>query len=107
MKAWPREGQALPFQADDRLSFGGHRQARLRKRTITCGKFCAPNAVALDSVFFQCSPVGRGDQALRRQNAGGRTACNSSRSDKFRDRCLGVVLRCVPLRSDVNLRGPM
>jgi hypothetical protein len=51
-KAWSREGQALPFQADDRLSFGGYRQARLRKRTITCGKFCAPNAVAFDSVFF-------------------------------------------------------
>lgn len=106
-KAWPREDQASLYRAADRLAFVRQRQAGLPKRTIASGKFCAPNSVAFDCVFFQCSPVGRGDQALRRQNASGRAACNSSRSDKFGDRCFGVVAWSVPLRADLNLRGPM
>src|SRR5208282_6222030 len=73
-KAWPREDQALLSLVTDRLAFVRHRQAGLPKRTIASGKFCAPISVAFDGVFFQCSPVGRGDQALRRQNAGGRAA---------------------------------
>jgi hypothetical protein len=75
-----------------RLSFVRHRQSGLPKRTIASGKLCAANSVSFNRVFLQRSAVGRRDQALRRQNAGGRAACNSSRSDKFRDRCFGVVL---------------
>ena len=90
-----------------RLSFIRHRQSGLPKRTIARGKFCAANSVSFNRVFFQRSAVGRRDQALRRQNAGGRAACNSSRADEFGARRLSVVLWSVPLRTELNSRDPM
>lgn len=106
-KAWPREDQALLSRAADRLAFVRYRQPGLPQRTIASGKFCAPNSVAFDCVFFQCSPVGRGDQALCRQNASGRAARNSSRSDKFRDRRCSIFFGSVSSCSYLNVEGPM
>jgi hypothetical protein len=106
-KAWPREDQALLSRAADRLAFVRHRQADFPKRTITSGKLCAPNSVALNRVFFQCSPVGRGDQALCRQNTGGRAACNTFRSDEFGNRRCLIFFGSVSSCSDLNVEGPM
>jgi len=49
---------------------------------------------------FECGPVGGGNQTLRRQRAGGRTAGNSFGANKLGNR-LTIVLR-----HDVLRRGP-
>jgi len=74
---------------------------------MASSEFCAPNSVAFGRVFLKRGPIGRRDQSLRRENAGGRAAGDSSCADKFGDRCFWVVLERSLWCGDLNLGSPM
>jgi hypothetical protein len=101
------EDQAPVVPAADPLFLVRHRQTGFAKRTIASGKFCTANSIALNRVFSERSSISRGDQTLRRQNAGGRAARYSSFSDKFGNCRFWVVLSGGPSCNDLNLGSPM
>src|SRR6266550_8726578 len=105
--ASPAPANRKQLAAAEGLFLPRQRQTCLPKRPHTRRHFLSSRPFASNRVLFKCGTVCRTDQTLRRRDAGGRAAGNSSRTNKFGNSSGTIIVSENITRPDRYYLGPM